>query len=250
MVLVGVCLSVGAALISIRADLDRDPLALGAMRLAHVRRFAAYAFPLVGANILMALVPLLNRSLMAGQHGFAEAGYFALAADMGVKLFGATGAALEILLLREVVRIDETEGREAAHRRIGRNMTIVLMAALPVALGLYAVLPAFEAAIIPPAFRGHFASYFAIVLPGFLLFALNAAAINPVFMIGHRTLVASLAAAAGLAANAVILLLAIRNGASPSSMRSASPPRSARSSWSAPCWPSGRKPCVPPGASC
>lgn len=207
-VLMGACLSVVAAMLTVRSEIDRGPFAPHALTLAHVRRFALYALPLVGANVLMATIPLLNRSLLAGQHGLAEAGYFALASDMGIKLFGALGAALEIILLRAAVRADETQGRAAAYGRIGGNMVIVLAVALPVAAGLFAVLPAFEALFIPAAYRGAFQAHFALMLPAFLALTVTQAALNPVFMIAQRTLAVTLAAAAGVAANGAVLWLA------------------------------------------
>lgn len=213
-VLMGACLSVVAAMMAVRSEIDRSPFAPHALTLAHVRRFALYALPLVGANVLMAAIPLLNRSLLAGQHGLAEAGYFALASDMGIKLFGALGAALEIILLRAVVRVDETQGRAAAYGRIGDNMVVVLAVALPVAAGLYAVLPAFEALFIPVAYRGAFQAHFGLMLPAFLALTVTQAALNPVFMIAQRTLVVTLAAGAGVAANGVVLWLA-QGSASP-----------------------------------
>lgn len=208
MVLFGACLSIVAALMTVRRDIDRSPLAPRALSLAHVRRFATYALPLVGANVLMATILLANRSLLASQHGLAEAGHFALATDMGIKLFGALGAAMEIILLRAVVQVDETRGRSAAYRQIGRNLVIVLMVSLPVAGGFFAVLPHFEALFIPGAYRGPFQLYFAVMLPAFLALAVTQAGLNPLFMIGHRTLVATGAAACGLAANGAVLLWA------------------------------------------
>lgn len=204
-VLLGNGLSVIGALMTIRHQIERNPLKPQALKLEHVRRFATYALPLVGANVLMATIPLVNRSLMASQHGLAEAGYFALASDMGIKLFGALGSALEILLLRAVVKADEAQGRDAAHQLIARNQIIVLAIALPIAAGLFAVLPVFESLFIPAAYRGHFAAYFVILLPAFLALTVTQAAFNPVFMIAHKTIVAIIAAAAGVAANGLVL---------------------------------------------
>jgi O-antigen/teichoic acid export membrane protein len=213
-VLLGACLSVVGAMLIVRRDLAREGPAFSGLRLAHVRRFASYALPLVGANILMALAPLLNRTLLASQHGLAEAGYLSLASDMGIKLFGTLGATLEIVLLRAVVRADESEGRAAALKRIADNQVIVLMIVLPIAAGLWAVLPHFEALFVPQAFRGHFAAYFVVMLPAFLALAVTQAAIYPVFMITHRTLATTAAAACGLAANGLVLWWALQ-GADP-----------------------------------
>jgi O-antigen/teichoic acid export membrane protein len=210
-VLFGQCLSVAAALLAIRRDLTTEG-GMKAPDIAHVRRFAAYAMPLVGANILMATMPLMNRSLMASGHGLAEAGYFSLASDMGIKLFGTLGAALEIILLRAVVRTEEAEGRTAAHDLIARNLVIVLMIVLPVAAGLIAVLPAFEALFVPASFRGHFGTYFLLGLPAFVALALTQAGLNPVFMIAQKTMVAMLATGLGVLVNAGFVIAALMGG--------------------------------------
>jgi O-antigen/teichoic acid export membrane protein len=132
---------------------------------------------------------------------------------MGIKLFGTLGATLEILLLRAVVRTDEAEGREAALKRIADNQVIVLMIALPAALGLFCVLPPFEKLFVPAAYHGHFGSYFAVMLPAFIALTVTQAAFNPVFMIARRTLPTTAAAGAGLVVNALVLWWAMRTDA-------------------------------------
>jgi O-antigen/teichoic acid export membrane protein len=123
---------------------------------------------------------------------------------MGLRLFGTLGATLEIVLLREVIRLDETRGRIAAEKRIAKNVLLVLMVALPVALGLWMVLPAFDRLIVPPSFRGRFASYMAVLLPGFAALTVFQAALYPVFLVGKRTAIATLAALLGLAVNVAL----------------------------------------------
>ncbi len=209
-VLAGSGLSVVGALLAMRRGMDRQGPRLAALRIGHVKRFAAYSLPLVGANVMMAAIPLMNRSLLASQHGLAEAGYFALASDMGIKLFGTLGATMEILLLRAVVRTDESEGREAALKRIAANQVVVLLIAAPAALGLFCVLPPFERLFVPGAYHGHFAGYFAVMLPAFVALTVTQAAFNPVFMIAGRTWPAIVAAGAGLAVNIGLLLVATR----------------------------------------
>lgn len=211
-VLLGNCLSVVGALLIMRRDIDRQGPSFAALKLAHVRRFATYALPLVGANVLMSLAPLVSRSLLAGAHGLAQAGYLSLAYDMGIKLFGTMSSTLEILLLRAVVKIDESEGRAAALKRIADNQVIVLMIVAPVAAGLFAVLPHFEALFVPHAFRGHFAANFVVLLPAFAALTIANAGFNPVFMVAHRTLPATFAAGCGLAATALTLWWATTTG--------------------------------------
>lgn len=204
-VMFGGVISVMAALLAVRRQLADAPLSWSAARRDLAWSFVVYALPLVGANAIYSLIPLLNRTLLADAYGFAEAGYFSLAADMGLRLFGTLGATLEIVLLREILRLDETRGRLAAQKRIAGNLVIVLMAALPVAVGLFLVLPAFEKLLVPPNFHGRFSAYMVLLLPGFLALTVFIAGLYPVFLLGKRTGMATLAAGFGLAANLVLV---------------------------------------------
>lgn len=204
-VLLGGLLSAAVALISVRRRLADAPLSFSAARRDLAWTFAKYALPIVAGNAIYSLIPLLNRSLMAGAHGFAEAGYFSLASDMGLRLFGTLGATLEIVLLRQVIRLDETRGRRAAQKRIAANIVIVLAVALPAAVGFALALPAFDRMLVPPSFQGRFSAYMAPLLPGFVAIAIFQAGLYPAFLIEKRTLVATLAAVVGLLANIAIV---------------------------------------------
>ncbi|MGO4172391.1 lipopolysaccharide biosynthesis protein [Bosea sp. TAF32] len=200
-VLLGGLASTIVSVLAVRRRLaDAGPV-LAAARADLARSFARYALPLVAGNAVYSLIPLLNRAILAERFGLAEAGYFSLASDIGLRLFPVLASMLEILLLREVIRLDETRGRPAAQKRIARNMVGVLAVVLPVALGFWLTLPAFERLVVPASFRGHFAYYMALLLPGFAAIALFQAAIYPVFLLARRTLVATFAALAGLSVN-------------------------------------------------
>lgn len=204
-VLFGGLLSAAVALVSVRRTLADAPLSVSAARPELAWTFAKYALPLVAGNAIYSLIPLMNRSLLASAHGFAEAGYFSLASDLGLRLFGTLGAMLEIVLLREVIRLDESRGRRAAQKRIAANMVIVLAIALPVAAGFWLVLPAFDSLVVPPSFRGSFQAYMAPLLPGFLAITIFQAALYPAFLIEKRTVVATLAAVIGFGVNLAIV---------------------------------------------
>lgn len=204
-VLLGGLVSAATALVSVRKKLADAPLSFRAARADLAWTFARYALPIVAGNAIYSLIPLMNRSLMAGAHGFAEAGYFSLASDMGLRLFGTLGATLEIVLLRQVIRLDETRGRIAAQKRIASNLVIVLAVALPAAVGFALALPAFDRLLVPPSFQGRFSAYMAPLLPGFVALAIFQAGLYPAFLLEKRTLVATLAALAGLATNVAII---------------------------------------------
>ncbi|TQI76201.1 O-antigen/teichoic acid export membrane protein [Bosea sp. AK1] len=204
-VLLGGVLSAGAAVLANRGRLADAKPAPGAPRTDLMRNFARYALPLVAGNAVYAAIPLINRAILADRHGFAEAGYFSLASDIGLRLFPVLASMLEIVLLREIISLDETRGRIAAQKRIARNMVVVIACVLPVALGFWLILPAFERLFVPQGFRGHFADHMALLLPGFAAIALFQAALAPVFLLAKRTLIAALAALTGLAVDLAII---------------------------------------------
>lgn len=204
-VLLGGVLSAVAAVVANRNRLADMKPAPGALRTDLMRGFARYALPLVVGNAVYAAIPLLNRAILADRLGFAEAGYFSLASDIGLRLFPVLASMLEIVLLREVIRLSETRGAVAAQKRIARNMVPVIACVLPVALGFWLILPAFERLFVPASFRGHFAGHMTLLLPGFAAIALFQAGLAPVFLLAKRTLVAILASLIGLAINLAII---------------------------------------------
>jgi O-antigen/teichoic acid export membrane protein len=206
-VLMGAAASGAAALLVARRALADPDLRLGLAARRHLKTFGAYAAPLVAASLLYQLMPLMNRSALALSHGYADAGQFSLAADLGLRLFTTFGSALDILLFQIAVRTEEAHGRAEAELRIAHNLAVVAALLLPLAAGFWAVLPAFEALLVPQAYRGAFAAYATVLIPAFTAFALIQYALNPVFQLKKRTGPAVLAAFVGLAANAALLLV-------------------------------------------
>ncbi|GAA0251628.1 hypothetical protein LNAOJCKE_3847 [Methylorubrum aminovorans] len=172
-----------------------------------LRLFAAYGLPLIAANAVYQIMPFLNRAAIAGTAGFAEAGYFALAADLGSRAFSTLGAALDLLLFQIAVQAEEHHGREAAETQVSRNIAIVVALLLPCAAGYWAVTPALQALIVPEEFRGPFADYTDLLIPGLFCLSIINFALNPIFQIRRRTSPVVAAALVGLAVNGVGLLL-------------------------------------------
>ncbi len=179
-------------------------LARGRLR-ATARLFLTYGLPLAAANAIYQLMPFLNRAVIAQTADFAEAGYFSLAADVGTRVFSTVGSALDLLLFQIAVRTDEHQGRAAAEAQISRNLALVVAILLPCAAGLWAVTPAFEALVVPAAYRGHFAGYLGLLLPGLIALAFMNFTLNPIFQIRRRTAPVIGAAVTGFAVNAAAL---------------------------------------------
>ncbi len=195
-----------AALVVHRALSDPPTPHETARRREAVRLFMAYGLPVVAANVVYQLMPFANRSAVAAAAGFAEAGYFSLAADIGGRIFSTLGAALDLLLFQIAVLAAETHGHEAGEEQVARNGAVVLALILPSAAGFWAVAPALEAIAVPEAYRGHFVGYTLLLLPGLVALALMNFVLNPIFQIRRRTLPLVAAGAIGALVNLVAAL--------------------------------------------
>jgi len=187
LVLLGSGLSCAAAILLARPALRDAGAGWRHARQNLTGAFAGYALPLVAANLLYQLIPLLNRGWIAARDGYGEAGYFSLAADLGLRLFMLAGSALDILLFQIAVRADHERGRAEAEAQIVQNFALVTALLLPFAAGFWLALPALEALIVPQAFRGAFAAYTTLLIPTFLAFGLIQYALNPLFQLHRRT---------------------------------------------------------------
>lgn len=215
MSIAGVCLSMaGSLLLSRRALTDGTAtLSLADRRLA--KALLGYALPVVVANMLYQIIPLTDRAMAAGQHGFAVSGQFSLAYDIGFRLASAIGSTMDILLFQMAVRLHDHHGPQRAKIAIARNIGVVLAILAPSIAGCWLVLPSFEALIVPAEFRGPFAHYLTLLLPGLFCYAMIHWAVNPMFQIGKRTgaLIAA-ALIASCANGALLMLLPAANDAS------------------------------------
>jgi O-antigen/teichoic acid export membrane protein len=218
LVLGAVALAALAAVFVARAHLSDalppDTARTGRARRAAIGRFAAYAGPLVAANLLYQLLPVANRGALAAADGFAQSGQFALAADVAGRLFQTLGSAADLALFQLAVRAEEREGRAAAEEQVARNAVLVVAILLPFAGGLYVITPVLETILVPEAFRGAFARYAELLIPGFLALSLASYALNPVFQVRGRTAPVIAAAGVGVAVDlAALALLVPRMGA-------------------------------------
>lgn len=207
LVLLGAALSALLPILFVVRTL-RDPAAAKAQPSREILlTFARYALPIVAASALYQLLPLLNRTVLAGREGFVQAGYFALASELVTRLFQNLGAALDLVLFQLAVRAEETHGREAAERQVAANLGLVAAVVIPAAGGLWLVWPAFEALFIPDAFRGQLVDPVRLMIPALAAFALVQYALNPVFQLRRRTAPVVGAAAVAVALNVTVVFL-------------------------------------------
>lgn len=206
MTLAGACISMASSVLLARRALHDDAARPKLASLSLAREYARYSVPIVAANVVYLSITLANRAMVTSQYGFAETGQFSLAYDIGTRLIAAVGSALDVLLFQLAVRADQTQGRAEAHEQVARNMAIVFAILTPAAVGLWLILPSLEALVVPPAFRGPFAHYLTLLLPGLLCFGFMNFAINAFFQIGKKTLPLIAAAVVAFGANFALVL--------------------------------------------
>lgn len=204
--LVGLILSVAGSLV-LRGKVLWDPqatlnLAQGGIAL----RYAGYGLPLVLSTMLYQIVPMMNRGFVAHVHGYAEAGKYALAFDVGTRIVAAIGSALDVFLFQLAVAAEKTHGMQAARALIARNMVIVFAITVPTIVGCWLVMPSFEHLLVPQPFRGAFGYYFTLMSPAMLCFALTNFAAAPAFQIQHRTVPLIICGLVALIADVVAIL--------------------------------------------
>ena len=127
---------------------------------------------------------------------------------MGIRFVAAIASTLDVLLFQIAVRADELHGPEKAREQVAKNMGLVFALVLPACAGLWLTLPSLEILIVPQAYRGPFAHYLALLLPGLFFYALTVYAINPLFQIEKRTLPLIAAALIACGVNALIVIFA------------------------------------------
>ena len=171
----------------------------------HLWQFLVYAKPIVASLVLYQLISLVNRQAALDHLGADATGELSLATDVGTRLFLAFNSLPEMLLFQFALRRDRDEGRSAGEKQIGVNIVIVLALLLPLTAGYMAMLPTFEALMVPTAYRGDFARLSLELAPGLLAFCVISSALNPVFQLAKRTLPLTIAAAIALATDFALI---------------------------------------------
>ena len=206
MALLGGILSLTGSILTAWAALSDQGAEASQARVSTARHLLAYSLPIITANLLYTAIPLANRALITHLHGFAETGQFSLAYDLGLRAVLALGSAMDVLLFQMAVRAHETHGMDRAKAQIARNMTIVIAVLVAACAGVWATLPSIEQLIVPSQYRGPFAHYMTLLLPGLCATGIIHFAVNPMFQIGKKTAPLIGAALIGVVMNGVLLL--------------------------------------------
>jgi O-antigen/teichoic acid export membrane protein len=204
MVALGFVLSVVITLLTGRKRLQDPGVQILKPEWSKARGFFLYGFPIILATMIYYLIPLWNRTAIAGHLGFAASGQFSLAYDIAIRVVQTVGSALDIILFQIALRAEDEKGMEEAKRQLSNNMGMVLAGIAAVAAGYWLVLPAFEACLVPQAFRGSFAAVTTVLLPGLVCFALIQFAVSPVLQLKQRTWPVVLAGLVALIVNAAL----------------------------------------------
>lgn len=184
--LVGMMISVAGCLVAGRRTLMDPDTGFGRSEGPLMRRFLAYGLPIIFAAVLYQLVPLANRTLLSHVDGFAQVGLLSLAFETGVRIVGAIGSAIDVVLFQIAVRAEQTDGADAARAQISRNLGAVFAIVLPAVAGAWLILPSFEALFVPESFRGAYGRYFTLMTPGLFAFAMMNYGVNTAFQLAHR----------------------------------------------------------------
>jgi O-antigen/teichoic acid export membrane protein len=206
MALLGGILSLTGSILTAWAALSDEGAEASQARVATARHLLAYSLPIITANLLYTAIPLANRALITHLHGFAETGQFSLAYDLGLRAVLAIGSAMDVLLFQMAVRAHETHGMDRAKAQIARNMTMVIAVLVPACAGIWAILPSVQDLIVPSQYRGPFAHYMTLLLPGLCATGIIHFAVNPIFQIGKKTAPLIGAAVIGVVMNGLLLL--------------------------------------------
>lgn len=211
-VLAGMMISIAGSLVAGRRELI-DPGATPARAdLSLAWRFFAYGAPIVVASFLYQTVPLANRLIVSNTLGFAEAGQLSLAYEIGVRIVGAIGTALDVVLFQLAVRAEKTAGAGSARAQVARNMGVVFAIVMPAIAGVLIILPSFELLLVPQNYRGPFAEYFRLTAPTLVAFALMNYAVNPAYQITQRLAPLIIAALVASIANSLAVLFLPETG--------------------------------------
>ena len=167
--------------------------------------FLVYAKPIVLSLVLYQLVIVVNRQVALLGLGAEATGQLSLATDLGQRLFLALNTLPEFLLFQYALKREREEGRAAAERQISFNVTVTLGLLIPLTAGYVAMMPTFQALLVPAAYRGPFADLSWRLAPGFLAFCAISSTANPVFQLSQKTWPAIIAAAAALAVDIMLL---------------------------------------------
>jgi len=206
-VLAGYVISMAVTLLSVHRVLSDPEARWNLFNAPLAKQYFAYGSHLVVAHGIYQLIPFVNRSVIGVYFGLAEAGFFALASDVGFRLFAALGSSMDMLLFQRAVRRESLEGFQAGQAQVAHNILIILMLIFPACLGYAVVLPVFAEVFVPAAFINAFVNYGTVLAPSLFLLCLVQYGFSPVFQIRHRTMMVSLVALTGLAVNLVGLLI-------------------------------------------
>ncbi|MGL4634396.1 MAG: polysaccharide biosynthesis C-terminal domain-containing protein [Beijerinckiaceae bacterium] len=204
MVALGFVITVIATLMTGRKRLLDPDVKIMKPDWSKARGFFLYGFPIILATLIYYIIPLWNRAAIANQLGFASSGQFSLSYDIAIRVVQTVGSALDIILFQIALKAEDESGLSEAKRQLASNMGMVLAAIAAVATGYWLVLPGFEAALVPEAFRGSYAAITTILLPGLVCFALIQFAITPVFQLSQKTWPVVIAGLVALAINALL----------------------------------------------
>ncbi len=176
----GVCVGLSFAM----SDVGRNGLRLDRTIL---RKAAGFGVPVMLASMLALVAMNAPRFIVEHFDGLAAVGRFSVGYGLGLRASSFAVMLVTAGAYPLVVRRMEREGLAAAYDQLGKNITLVALAVIPVAFGLLAVNTAVVDLMVPQDYRA--VTY--VVLPcatiGGLLRYLRAHTTDQVFLVRSRT---------------------------------------------------------------
>jgi O-antigen/teichoic acid export membrane protein len=172
-----------------------------------IEQFVVYSKPIVASTVIYLAINLFDRHLALERFGAAATGQLAFATDLGLRLFLAINVLPETLLFQYALKRERDEGRPTAERQIAANIVLIFAVLAPLTATYMAMAPTIEAVMAPAAFRGEYARLSLSLAPGFLALCALTSMFNPVLQLTKKTWPLTLAAAAALLANLILVEL-------------------------------------------
>ncbi len=163
------------------------PRASFAFKRAEIPTFLRYGLPLMTTYTISSLANSGDRLLVAVFLGEAAAGLYALAADFVTQVLNVLMDGVTLGFLPQAAWALEHEGLDAARNVLRNNAIVLLLIAVPSALGLCVVGPRLAGLLFGPDFSGAASILVPLVSIAILCRGLRVYFLDNVFQIAHRT---------------------------------------------------------------
>jgi O-antigen/teichoic acid export membrane protein len=151
-------------------------------------RLCQYGIPLSLTVALAVVIGSCDRFLIAWFKGEDAAGLYSVAVDFTSQTLSLLMMVVYLAMFPVAVRAFEHEGREAAQKQMGLNMTLLLAIGVPCVVGLTILAPGISNCFLGKNYRTAAASIMPLVALGTFLAGLKAYHFDSAFQFAHKTI--------------------------------------------------------------